>query len=358
MDVADCPALDRRLRNAGRFVVVDLTDVSVLSAAVLGVLVAHAERLAGDDGRLVVTADNPTVQRLLRVTGTDHLLGTSAGEHPPATSPAADLHGNESVGLRRQLRSQLKIARATGILQERYGLTDEHAAFDVLRSSSQRHNVRLTTLATAFLSAPAPRRSRGENWFPGRRRDAAPPLTLTTERTDGNRTVVLDAVLDAVVACMGTEVVDLRLIEAGARTPTLARHRGHTSEFVEFVESSAQLGAVVAEAWRRRSRVVVADVATDPLLADPAERAMLLASGSRALQCGPLTTRTGVVVGMVSSHHANPGRTPTAAEHTRLDEITSEAGAWLDWHRRTIILDALEDVHRTGRAAAAARDPR
>ena len=54
MDLADCPVLDRRLRGAGLAVVVDLTEVTLMSATVLGVLIAHTERLAAEGGRLVV----------------------------------------------------------------------------------------------------------------------------------------------------------------------------------------------------------------------------------------------------------------------------------------------------------------
>ena len=30
----------------------------------------------------------------------------------------------------------------------------------------------------------------------------------------------------------------------------------------------------------------------------------------------------------------------------------AQAGEWLDWHRRTVMLDALEQLHAQGRALA------
>jgi hypothetical protein len=37
------------------------------------------------------------------------------------------------------------------------------------------------------------------------------------------------------------------------------------------------------------------------------------------------------------------------AEAAELDRICAEAGAWLNWHQRTIVLDALEYLHRQAR---------
>jgi hypothetical protein len=71
----------------------------------------------------------------------------------------------------------------------------------------------LHMLAEAFLAAPPPRRPHDDLWFPGRRRQATPGLTFTsrTVARGGNRTAVLDAVLDAISHCMATNVVDLWL---------------------------------------------------------------------------------------------------------------------------------------------------
>lgn len=368
LDVADCPVLGRRLRGAGPAVVVDLTEVTLMPATALGVLIAHTERLAANGGRLVVKPGNPAVRRLLSMTGADQVLDLRLDAIPslpvPGTRKAPaerqNTRGDVLSHVRRRLRTQPTIARALGVLQERYGLSGEQQAFDVFGSSSQRHNLRLYTLATAFLAAQAPRRRYGRHWFPGRFRAASPRLRFTTEVTsrERNRTVVLDAVLDAVAACTHSEVVGVSVLEVGVRAPVLARHRGLTSEVVEFIDDETRLSAVVGEVLRRRSRVVVTDVAADPVLTDPAERMVLLGSGCRALQCSPLTTTGGAVVGMVFSHDPRPGRLLTPAQHARLDEITSDAGAWLDWHRRTVVLDALEDVHRAGRMIADTGDRR
>ncbi len=49
---------------------------------------------------------------------------------------------------------------------------------------------------------------------------------------------------------------------------------------------------------------------------------------------------------MVSTHYARKGRGPTGTEGARLDKLALETALWLDWHQRTVVLDALERVHQ------------
>jgi anti-anti-sigma factor len=367
IDVADCRALDRRLRGHTGRIVVDLTHVTLLSAAAIGVLIAHAERLADADGALLVAAGTPDIRRLLRVIQADTVLRTYDGlpqameasqipagqESPPYRGRRrVDLRGGADRALRRRLRTQPTVARAMGVLQERYGLANADVAFDVLRLSSQRHNLRLHLVAAVFLAAPAPERPQDEVWFPGRLRRVAPRLTFADRSvsSSGNRTAVLDAVLDAMMACLDTEIAHLLMIEIRQGALCLERHRGLTAEYLEFIDSGRAPLTVPTLAVRRRARVVIADVAADPVFTDGGERLVLLAAGSRAIQSSPLLAASGEPVGVATTGHLRRGRVPTVAEHARLDRICAEAGAWLEWHRRTVVLDALEQVHQSARS--------
>jgi anti-anti-sigma factor len=366
IDIASCRGLDHQLRGNTGCVVVDLSKVTLLSAAAIGVLIAHAERLADAGGGLLVVAGTSEIRRLLRVTQAEDVLDvrdsvadarqrriSRGGDGAPRP---VDFHGGEDRGLRRRLQTQPTVARALGVLQERYGLRDADLAFELLRTSSQRHNLRLHVVAAALLVAPAPDKRPGDRWFPGRLPQPAPPLTFASEPVahGANRTAVLGAVLDAVSACVDTDMADLQMADIHPEELYLERHRGLTAELLNFIDSGASTLAAPTAALRRRVRVVVTDVATDATLTDPAERVVLLANGSRALQSSPLPTTSGGPAGVVTTHHPRPGRAPTPAEHTRLDTITAEAGAWLEWHRRTVILDALEHVHESARAIRAA----
>jgi hypothetical protein len=52
---------------------------------------------------------------------------------------------------------------------------------------------------------------------------------------------------------------------------------------------------------------------------------------------------------MLSTYDKTPDRTPTLAEGSELDRTAAEAGTWLQWHQRTVVLDALEYLHQNAR---------
>ena len=70
-------------------------------------------------------------------------------------------------------------------------------------------------------------------------------------------------------------------------------------------------GTVCARAWKTRSTVHVPDVASDP--AFQPYLAFAAESGFRAVLSSPLISSRGEVVGVISSHFANP-KVPTAIE--------------------------------------------
>lgn len=96
------------------------------------------------------------------------------------------------------------------------------------------------------------------------------------------------------------------------------------------------------------------DVESDPVFSEPARRA-ILAAGSRACHGVPLTTASGLCVGMVSAHLDRPVQGLTTAQTKALDTVGGEAGRWLAWHDRTVVLDALEHLHAFGRAGRGSR---
>ena len=53
---------------------------------------------------------------------------------------------------------------------------------------------------------------------------------------------------------------------------------------------------------------------------------------------------------MVSGHLDHLIAPLTAAETKALDVVGAEAGRWLAWHQRTVVVDALEHLHALGRS--------
>ncbi|HKN96209.1 MAG TPA: ANTAR domain-containing protein, partial [Pseudonocardiaceae bacterium] len=243
------------------------------------------------------------------------------------------------------------IEGAMRVVRDRYDLADTDQAFELLRRVSQQHNVRLRTLAAAVLTVrpPDPGSAR---WFPGRLRQAPPSVTFAEPHRQwrDSRSAFLSDVLDNALACMRTDHGDLQLIDRVVGGLRLEVQRGLPREFVglfaHVTDDSTRAAAV-----QSGHRVVVADVATSPAYAEPAARAAMLAANGRAIQSTPLVAPDGHCHGMVSTLDGHPGRTPSPAEEAALDRIGREAGAWLAWHQRTVVLDVLEDVHDAARRA-------
>ncbi|GAB2933584.1 ANTAR domain-containing protein [Streptomyces heilongjiangensis] len=259
--------------------------------------------------------------------------------------------------LRTRMESRPLIAQAQGMLRERYALPDTETAFALLQRVSQQYNVKLRTLAGAAVTAPRPD-GRGTEWFPGRARHAEPSLTFKEGRERrtgrGNRSEVLTAVLGQTLAVVGTDMGNVQIADRSERGLRMERHTGLTEDFVDFFAFVGEEGTSCALAARDIAQVTVRDVATHPVFTDDARRAILLA-GSRACHSVPLTTESGLCVGMVSAHLDRPVQELTGAQIKALTVVGAEVGAWLSWYDRTVVLDALEHLHALGRVHSGSR---
>ncbi|MDX3641882.1 ANTAR domain-containing protein [Streptomyces sp. MB09-02B] len=256
----------------------------------------------------------------------------------------------------RQLRTRMEgrplIAQVQGMLRERYALPDAETAFALLQRASQQYNVKLRTLAEAAVSVPRPD-PRGALWFPGRARHAEPALSYAEARDRrvgrGNRSEVLTAVLSQALAVVGTDMGNVQIADRTEGGLRIERHTGHTADFVDFFAYVGEEGTSCAKAARDVAQVTVQDVATDPVFTEDA-RAAILRAGSRACHSVPLTTSSGLCVGMVSAHFERPLKGLTRAQLKALTVAAAETGEWLAWYDRTVVLDALEHLHTLGRA--------
>jgi len=308
-------------------VLMDLHGVLELSTPGVGVLIDLAETLAGNGRRLRLASGN----------GGPLPLGPVHDEVRRLRKEVRDLRG--------QLRTRPLVARALGILQARYGLADEAAAHELLRDASQRHNLKMRSVASAVLAAPAP--ASGDQWFPGRFRRPAPEVAFLT-RTEQGLSAFLNALLDAALTVMSSTMGSVQLVDQDQGGLRLERQRGFTEDAVDYFTHVEGEGTACGQALHG-ARVVVADVATDPVFAGQESGEVLLAMGVCAVQSTPLLTPAGQVVGVVSTHHPEQGRVPTDTEAAALDRISAEAGEWLHWHQRTVVLDALEYLHQSAR---------
>ncbi|MEU0168871.1 ANTAR domain-containing protein [Streptomyces iakyrus] len=257
--------------------------------------------------------------------------------------------------LRARARVRPLISQAQGILQERYALPDGESAFALMQRASQRYNVKLDTLAGVLVTAPRPD-GPDALWFPRRARGPEPELTFTQAHRSGSgsRGAVLKAVLRSTLTVTGTDMGNVQLPDPARGGLRIEQHTGLTDDFLDFFAHVGEDGTSCARAARDVAQVTVRDVESDPVFTEPARRA-ILAAGSRACHSVPLTTEAGLCVGMVSAHMERPLDGLTTAQTKALDTVGGEAGRWLAWHDRTVVLDALEHLHTLGRAGRGTR---
>ncbi|MGA5421348.1 ANTAR domain-containing protein [Streptomyces lavendulocolor] len=250
--------------------------------------------------------------------------------------------------LRAQARNRPLIAEAQGILKERYRLPDAEAAFALLQLASQRHNVRLRTLAHAVVRLERPD-ERAATWFPGRVRHPAPPLESLAidDASHAHRGAVLGAALSQTLAVTATHMGNVQIGDHTAGGLWMEKHTGLSDDFVDFFGFVGADGTSCARAAQQVTQVTVRDVATDPVFTEDARRTILEA-GSRAAHSVPLVAG-GRCVGMVSAHFERPIRDLHGAQLRALEHTGREVGRWLAWYDRTVVLDALEDLHAAAR---------
>lgn len=248
------------------------------------------------------------------------------------------------AGLEKQVRARTRVAFAQGVLVGRYGLADAQTAFTVMRDASQRSNIKLHQIAAALTTTGEPEPG-APVWFPCRTRTPPPSLAaLHAGKLDAkNQAEVLDAALDRVREIAGGDAGNAQLAEAGVLR--MERHQGHPQAFTDyfaFVEDGTSCSRAAAAA----QQVTVRDVATTGIF-DDETRQVILASGSRACHSVPLSGTDGVVRGVISSHHARPVEGFSQTQLSALERIQQTVGPWLEWHSKTVVLDALEDLHRS-----------
>ena len=96
LDLHTCSQLAEALESTeSARVVLDLTDAPFIDSTALGLIVDMSKRMARQDRKLTVVAGNPTVARVLQLTGLDQALGVR-----PALSEALEValdgHGPRS----------------------------------------------------------------------------------------------------------------------------------------------------------------------------------------------------------------------------------------------------------------------
>ena len=115
----------------------------------------------------------------------------------------------------------------------------------------------------------------------------------------------LEEVLDAALALMEAELGNVRLLDPATRQLRIVAQRGFGAEYLaHFSSVGANSGEVCARAAQQRKRVIIEDVQTDSQFAS--YRAIAATAGFRGIQSTPIMSRTGELLGVLSTHFRDP----------------------------------------------------
>ena len=148
-----------------------------------------------------------------------------------------------------------------------------------------------------------------------------------------NMETLYEKILDAAVEIMGSQYASMQMLYpergAGGELRLLA-FRGFNPQAANFwkwvrADSESTCGA----ALRTGQRVIAPDVLKCEFMAGSEDLATYLQTGIRAVQTTPLLSRTGKVVGMISTHWSSPHQ-PSERDLRLLDVIARQAADLID----------------------------
>jgi two-component sensor histidine kinase len=163
----------------------------------------------------------------------------------------------------------------------------------------------------------------------------------------------LNEVLDTAIAISGADKGNVQLIDQSSDALTIAVQRGFQEPFLTFFESVRDEAAACTAAMRSGERVIVEDVTVSDIFLGQPSQTVLLDAGVRAVISTPLSSSTGNLLGMVSTHFGRPHR-PSERQLRLLDLLARQTADYLERKRAEEIEGTLirEIQHRSNNLLA------
>ena len=138
---------------------------------------------------------------------------------------------------------------------------------------------------------------------------------------------VLQEVLDASIELLNADFGNIQLYDATSRGLRIVAQRGFEQNFLDFFATVYEGMGSSGTALQKRSRVIVEDVLAEPSFAPVLP--IVISSGFRAVQSTPLISRSGELLGVLSTHFRRPHR-PSAPELRLLDLYARQAAELIE----------------------------
>jgi signal transduction histidine kinase/response regulator RpfG family c-di-GMP phosphodiesterase len=144
----------------------------------------------------------------------------------------------------------------------------------------------------------------------------------------GDMESLLYEILDAAMEINRADMGNVQLLEGDALR--IVAQRGFKEPFLNFFQVVRHDTATAcSEAMKTGERVLVEDIACSPLVAGSEEGKVMLEAGVRAVQCTPLLSRAGEMLGMLSLHYRAPQRSEPG-DLRALDLLARQAADFIE----------------------------
>jgi PAS domain S-box-containing protein len=145
----------------------------------------------------------------------------------------------------------------------------------------------------------------------------------------GDSSELLLDILDAAIATTSADMGILLLLDTSSVTLKLTTSRGFEKPFLDHFNTVHIGQGTCGAALRSTERVFIEDVSTSPVFVGTPELDIMLSAGVRAVQSTPLITRSGQLVGMLSTHYRTP-RTLAEQDLSIIDLLARQAADWIE----------------------------
>jgi len=153
---------------------------------------------------------------------------------------------------------------------------------------------------------------------------------------------ILEEVLSATIELQNADFGNVQLYNPQTHALEIVAQRGFQQDFLDYFRSVREDGAACGRAMQRRERVIIEDVQNDPDFAP--HRQIAVAAGFRAVQSTPLLSRSGDLLGMLSTHFREPHR-PSGRDLRLTDLYVVQAAALIERNQAGAALEkAFEEI--------------
>jgi signal transduction histidine kinase/ActR/RegA family two-component response regulator len=160
---------------------------------------------------------------------------------------------------------------------------------------------------------------------------------------EGDEQSLYDTIIDAATVIMQSQFASMQIFDPESRELRALNVRGFDAQMMELWKSvSLDSSRICAKVMGTGEWVMVSDVNASDLLTGSEDREVFLRLGVRAVQSTPLYSRTGELLGMISTYWNEPHQPSERAQ--RLLVILARQAADLIERRRSA--DALRDADR------------